>query len=303
MYKDILFFQVEDEEIGLRIDKYLEPQIEELSRTHIQKLIESKEILVNNEPTKSNYKLRKDDKIEVRIPLDKPYEITPVNLNLDIVYQDEYVCVVNKPKGLVVHPAVGNYENTLVHGLLYEIKDLSGIGGVLRPGIVHRIDKDTTGLLMVAKNDIAHESLSNQLMNKTVTRKYVALVYGVIEHDFGKINAPIKRSDTDRQKMKVLEDGKHAVTNFKVIKRFKKFTLIECILETGRTHQIRVHLSYIGHPVVGDEIYGPKKVIGDCGQFLHAKLIGFNHPKTNEYLEFDSSIPEYMVEFMKELEE
>jgi 23S rRNA pseudouridine1911/1915/1917 synthase len=302
MYKDILFFTIENEEVGLRIDKFLDETIEELSRTHIQKLIDSNNILVNNASTKNNYKLRLNDKIEVKIPLDKPYEIKPVDLNLDIVYEDEYVCVVNKPKNLVVHPAAGNYDNTLVHGLLHQIKDLSGIGGVLRPGIVHRIDKDTTGLLMVAKNDLAHESLSTQLMNKTVVRKYVALVYGVIEHEQGRINAPINRSDVDRQKMAVMENGKHAVTNFRVIKRFKKFTLIECILETGRTHQIRVHLSYIGHPVVGDELYGPRKVIGDCGQFLHAKIIGFNHPKTNEYLEFDSEIPQYMLDFMKELE-
>jgi len=204
---------------------------------------------------------------------------------------------------MVVHPGAGNYEGTLVNGLLYEVDDLSEINGVLRPGIVHRIDKDTTGLLMVAKNDKASLSLTEQLKNHSCKRKYHALVYGVINENKGRINAPIGRSKEDRKKMAVLKDGKPSVTNFTVLKRFKDFTYIECQLETGRTHQIRVHLEYIGHPLVGDTTYGRKrKIIGDQGQFLHAKVIGFTHPTTNEWMEFDSELPQYFTDFMKDLQ-
>jgi 23S rRNA pseudouridine1911/1915/1917 synthase len=224
-------------------------------------------------------------------------------MDLDIVHEDDYVIVVNKPSGMVVHPAPGSMSGTLVNGLMAQAKNLSGINGVLRPGIVHRIDKDTSGLLMVAKNDLAHESLVNQLVEKTVTRRYIALVHGVIPHDTGTIDAPIGRDPKDRKKMTVIEGGKHAVTHFKVLRRFKDFTLIECRLETGRTHQIRVHMKYIGYPLAGDPQYGPRKTIGgEHGQFLHAAILGFDHPKTGEYLEFSTPLPSYFEEALESLE-
>lgn len=283
-----------------RIDKYLTTKTD-LSRTRIQELIDSNNILVNDNPTKANYKVKENDLITVMIPEDEAYDLEPINMNLEIVYEDSDVCVVNKPQGLIVHPTLTTKEHTLVNGLMYQIKDLSGINGVNRPGIVHRIDKDTSGLLMVAKNDFAHQSLVTQLMNKTTNRLYVALVYGVIENNLGRINAPIGRDKLDRKKMAVVEDGKEAVTNFRVLERFDGYTLIECKLETGRTHQIRVHMKYIGHPLVGDPLYGPKKVIGTTGQFLHAKLIGFNHPRTNEYMEFSRDIPDNFKEILEKL--
>ncbi|MCR5462686.1 MAG: RluA family pseudouridine synthase [bacterium] len=283
-----------------RIDKYLTTKTD-LSRTRIQELIDSNNILVNDNPTKANYKVKENDLIVVIIPEEEAYDLEPINMNLEIVYEDSDVCVVNKPQGLIVHPTLTTKEPTLVNGLMYQIKDLSGINGVNRPGIVHRIDKDTSGLLMVAKNDIAHQSLVSQLMNKTTNRLYVALVYGVIENNLGRINAPIGRDKLDRKKMAVVEDGKEAITNFRVLERFDGYTLVECKLETGRTHQIRVHMKYIGHPLVGDPLYGPKKVIGTTGQFLHAKLIGFNHPRTNEYMEFTRDIPDNFKEILEKL--
>ena len=283
-----------------RIDKYLTSKTD-LSRNRIQELIEQNNILVNEKEVKANYKVKINDLISISIPEEEAYDIKPVNLNLDIVYEDSDVCVVNKPQGLIVHPTLTTKEVTLVNGLMYQIKDLSGINGVNRPGIVHRIDKDTSGLLMVAKNDFAHNSLVNQLMNKTTNRLYVALVYGNIENNLGRINAPIGRDKTDRKKMAVVEDGKPAVTNFKVLERFDGYTLVECKLETGRTHQIRVHMKYIGHPLVGDPLYGPKHVIGDSGQFLHAKLIGFNHPRTDKYLEFEVEMPDNFKEILEKL--
>ncbi|MDF0029373.1 RluA family pseudouridine synthase, partial [Staphylococcus pseudintermedius] len=213
------------------------------------------------------------------------------NLNLDIYYEDDDVAIVYKPKGMVVHPSPGHYTGTLVNGLMYQIKNLSGINGEIRPGIVHRIDKDTSGLLMVAKNDVAHRSLVEQLMAKTVKRKYIALVHGHIPHEFGTIDAPIGRNKNDRQSMAVVDDGKEAVTHFNVIETFKNYTLVECELETGRTHQIRVHMKYIGYPLVGDPKYGPKKTLEIGGQALHAGLIGFEHPKTGEYIERFAPLP------------
>lgn len=283
-----------------RIDKYLTTKTE-LSRNRIQELIDSNNILVNDKETKANYKVKINDLISIMIPEEEAYDLEPVNLNLEIVYEDSDVCVVNKPQGLIVHPTLTTKEVTLVNGLMYQIKDLSGINGVNRPGIVHRIDKDTSGLLMVAKNDMAHQSLVNQLMNKTTNRLYIALVYGNIENNLGRINAPIGRDKLDRKKMAVVEDGKQAVTNFRVLERFDGYTLVECKLETGRTHQIRVHMKYIGHPLVGDPLYGPKHVIGDSGQFLHAKLIGFNHPRTGEYLEFEVDMPDNFKEILERL--
>lgn len=292
---------IDNENAGNRIDKALANMLDK-SRMNILKMIEDGNILVNGNITKASYKVQDGDEIEVKDVEPKSLDIEAKDMNLDIVYEDEYVAVINKPKGLVVHPGAGNYDNTLVNGLLYELSDLSSINGVIRPGIVHRIDKDTTGLLMIAKNDLAAESLMEQLKNHECNRVYHALVYGVINENRGRIIAPIGRDKDDRKKMAVVTDGKNAITNFTVLKRFKDFTYIECKLETGRTHQIRVHLEYIGHPLVGDKTYGRRKVIGDQGQFLHAKTIGFKHPKTGEYMEFDSEIPAYFKEFMDNLE-
>ena len=286
---------------GKRLDKTLSDILSDKSRAYILKCIEDEKILLNDKPFKASTKAKINDEITILDIEPKALELESKDMNLDIVYEDSFVAVVNKPKGMVVHPGAGNYDNTLVNGLLHEIDDLSEINGVVRPGIVHRIDKDTTGLLMIAKNDKASLSLTEQLKNHTCKRKYHALVYGVINENRGRINAPIARSKEDRKKMAVDKDGKPAVTNFTVLKRFEKYTYIECQLETGRTHQIRVHLEYIGHPLVGDQVYGRRKVVGDQGQFLHAKVIGFNHPDTNEWMEFDSELPEYFTDFMNDL--
>lgn len=287
--------------VGYRLDKALKELIPEYSRAYISKCLEDGKILVNDKSVKQSASMKLNDKITVLDIEPKKLELEAEDLNLDIIYEDEDVAIVNKPKGMVVHPAAGNYESTLVNGLLHELDDLSEINGVIRPGIVHRIDKDTTGLLMVAKNDEASRALTEQLKNHSCKRTYHALVYGVINETKGRINAPIGRSKDDRKKMAVVKDGKEAITNFTVLKRFEKFTYIECRLETGRTHQIRVHLDYIGHPLVGDQTYGRRKVIGEQGQFLHAKTIGFTHPRTNEWVEFDSELPEYFTEFMNDL--
>jgi len=294
--------KVEAPYVGLRIDKALPTMKKEYSRSYISKCILENKITVNDKAVKLSYKLALGDVIKIEDIEIKELKLEAQDLNLDIVYEDSDVAVINKPKGMVVHPAAGNYENTLVNGLLYEMDDLSEINGVIRPGIVHRIDKDTTGLLMVAKNDLASKSLTEQLKAHKCKRCYHALVYGVITENKGRINAPIARSKEDRKKMAVDKDGKEAITNFKVLKRFKDFTYIECVLETGRTHQIRVHLEYIGHPLVGDQTYGRRHVIGDQGQFLHAKTIGFIHPRTHEWMEFDSELPAYFKEFMDNLE-
>ena len=299
---DVKYFNITIENIDQRIDKFLADNLEEFSRTQVQQLIKDKNVLVNDEIIKANYLLEEDDLIKVTIPDPVTIDVVAEDIPLDIYYEDEDVIVVNKPSGMVVHPALGNYSGTLVNALMYHCKDLSGIGGVLRAGIVHRIDKDTSGLLVSCKSDLAQKSLSLQFFNKSVTRKYYAIVYGVINHNLGRIDAPIGRDPDNRQRMAVVDGGKNAVTNFKVLQRFKDYTLLELQLETGRTHQIRAHMKYIGHPVVGDPLYGPKKVIGDNGQFLHAKTLGFNHPKTNEFLEFDSPLPDFFEEFLETLE-
>ena len=287
---------------GGRLDKVLSDSFPDLSRSYIQTLIKDGAVSVNGEKGKANYKCRLNDTIELTIPEPEPLEVVPEDMDLDIVYQDEFVIVVNKPAGMVVHPAPGSMNGTLVNGLMAQINDLSGINGVLRPGIVHRIDKDTSGLLMVAKNDLAHESLVNQLVEKTVTRRYIALVHGIIPHETGIIDAPIGRDSKDRKKMAVVEGGKHAVTHFKVLKRFKDFSLIECRLETGRTHQIRVHMKYIGYPLAGDPQYGPRKTLEtNHGQFLHAAILGFEHPSTHEYLEFSAPLPDYFEKTIEKL--
>lgn len=286
----------------VRIDKYLTDETD-FSRATIQKMISEKLVTVNGELIKANYKLKLDDIIEYSELPEEEIEILPVDIPINVIYEDEDVLVVNKDTGMVVHPAPGHYDDTLVNALLFHIKDLSLINGVRRPGIVHRIDKDTSGLLMIAKNDNAHQSLVQQLQDKTVERKYITLVHGVIPHDLGKINAPIGRDDKDRKKMAPKEGGKEAVTHFKVLERFEDFTLVECRLETGRTHQIRVHMKFAGYPVVGDPMYGRRKVIGNDGQFLHAQTLGFDHPKTGEYMEFTSELPTFFTEFLEEIKE
>jgi 23S rRNA pseudouridine1911/1915/1917 synthase len=290
-----------EEQKGDRIDKIISSLEEEWSRTQVQQWIKDGNVLVNGQKIKTNYKCSLNDHIEISIPDPELLDVIPEEMDLDIYFEDKDVLVVNKPSGMVVHPAPGHLTGTLVNGLMAHCKDLSGINGVLRPGIVHRIDKDTSGLLMVAKNDMAHEKLVNQLVEKTVTRKYRAIVHGVIPHDFGTIDAPLGRDTKDRQSMTVVDNGKHAVTHFHVIERFKDFTFVECQLETGRTHQIRVHMKYIGYPLAGDPKYGPKKTLDINGQALHAGVLGFNHPRTNEYLEFEAPLPSEFLEVLDQL--
>lgn len=295
-------FLITAEQKGQRLDKVLGALQEEWSRCQIQTFIDEGHLLVNGEKVKKTYKLKENDEIVVNPPEPEPLEILAEDLNLEIVYEDADVLVVNKPKGMVVHPAPGHTTGTLVNGLMHQVTDLSGINGVMRPGIVHRIDKDTSGLLMVAKNDLAHESLVQQLVDKSVTRRYIALVHGHIPHDKGTIDAPIGRDKKDRQKMGVVDEGKHAVTHFQVIGRFGvDYTLVQCRLETGRTHQIRVHMNYIGYPLVGDPKYGPKKTMDIGGQALHAGVLGFVHPRTNEYLEFEAPMPQEFDALLNEL--
>ncbi|MED2943121.1 RluA family pseudouridine synthase [Bacillus swezeyi] len=285
-----------------RLDKYLTVIETDWSRTQVQQWIKEERVQVNEKAVKANYKVQPGDVVKVDVPDPEPLDVEAEPMDLDIYYEDEDVLVVNKPRGMVVHPAPGHLAGTLVNGLMAHCDDLSGINGVMRPGIVHRIDKDTSGLLMVAKNDMAHESLVNQLVNKTVTRKYTALVHGIIPHDHGTIDAPIGRDKKDRQSMTVTrENGKHAVTHFEVKERFEDFTVVECQLETGRTHQIRVHMKYIGFPLAGDPKYGPKKTIDFNGQALHAGVLGFDHPRTGEYVEFKVPLPEDMKNLLDNL--
>lgn len=297
----VVSITIEQENAGERIDKALSSIQEDWSRSQIASWITDGIVKVNGESVKAKYKVKEGDVIEVDVPEAEPLEVIPEDLNLEIVYEDSDVLVVNKPKGMVVHPAPGHMTGTLVNGLMYHCKDLSGINGVLRPGIVHRIDKDTSGLLMVAKNDHAHHSLVEQLVNKTVTRKYTALVHGHIAHDKGTIDAPIARDPKDRQKQAVVDNGKHAVTHFQVTERLGNYTLVECRLETGRTHQIRVHMNYIGFPLVGDPKYGPKKTIDFGGQVLHAGVLGFIHPTSKEYLEFEVPLPDDFETLLEQL--
>ncbi|WHX42207.1 RluA family pseudouridine synthase [Mesobacillus sp. AQ2] len=294
---------ISEEQAGDRIDKVVSTLDSEWSRSQVQQWIKEGNVLVNGTQVKTNYKCSLDDKLEIVIPEPEILDVIPEEMDLEIYYEDHDVLVVNKPKGMVVHPAPGHMTGTLVNGLMAHCKDLSGINCVLRPGIVHRIDKDTSGLLMVAKNDMAHESLVNQLVAKSVTRKYKALVHGNIPHDHGTIDAPLGRDSKDRQSMTVVDNGKNAVTHFNVLERFQDFTLVECQLETGRTHQIRVHMKYIGYPLAGDPKYGPKKTLELGGQALHAGLLGFDHPRTGEYLEFEAPIPDYFTELLNQLRE
>ena len=292
-----------DEDINSRVDSYLSNELD-YSRSKIVKMISDGTIKVNGKSIKNSYLLRKDDVITIGEYIEEDMNIEPENIPLDIVYEDDDVIVVNKPNGMVVHPAVGNNHGTLVNALLYYSKNLSSLNGEFRPGIVHRIDAYTTGLLMVAKNNKAHEILAQELSKKETTRKYIALVWGVIKEDTATIDAPIGRDNTDRKKMAVTSiNSKDAITHLKVLKRFKEATLIELQLETGRTHQIRVHMNYINHPVVNDPVYGRRKIIDETGQCLHAYSLGFNHPKTKEYMEFKCELPECFKNILKMFED
>jgi 23S rRNA pseudouridine1911/1915/1917 synthase len=284
-----------------RIDKVLSDLLKEHSRSQIQQWLKEQNITVNGEVIRSNYKVKAQDEIVISIPEPVELSIQAENIPLDIVYEDDDLLVVNKPQGMVVHPSAGHMTGTLVNALLYHIKDLSSINGVIRPGIVHRIDKDTSGLLMVAKNDRAHGILADQLKNKTSLRKYVALVHGEIAHDKGEINAPIGRSKNDRKMQAVIEGGKEAVTHFEVLERFAGYTLVQLQLETGRTHQIRVHMKYIGYPVAGDPLYGPRKTLKGQGQFLHAEVLGFKHPTTGQMMIFDAPLPDIFEKTLDQL--
>lgn len=293
-------YQVKNEE--MRIDKYL-MDVTDYTRSKIQKLIKQNMVLVNNKVVKNSYQVKKNDFIKVIGDLIEETEVKSEEMTLNIVFEDDDVVVIDKPSGMVVHPALGHHSNTLVNGLMYRYSTLSHLNGSMRPGIVHRLDKDTSGLLLVAKNDESHLALSKQLEERKVSRTYTALVHGLIQHDTGTIDAPIGRDPQDRKKYTVTDvNAKHAITHFRVLHRYKNATLIECKLETGRTHQIRVHMQYIGHPIVNDAVYGKKKTINQYGQMLHASKIGFAHPKTGEYMEFKSELPLEFKQLLKMFE-
>lgn len=287
-------------EAGNRLDKAL-ADLTDLSRSQANDAIKNGRILVNGQAKKAKYTVQVDDLISYELPEEEVLEYQAENIPLDIVYQDDDVAVVNKPQGMVVHPSAGHSLGTLVNALMYHIKDLSSINGVVRPGIVHRIDKDTSGLLMIAKNDKAHNALAAELKDKKSLRKYLAIVHGNLPNDRGVIEAPIGRSDKDRKKQAVTAKGKPALTRFQVLERFGDYTLVELTLETGRTHQIRVHMAYIGHPVAGDPLYGPRKTLKGHGQFLHAQTLGFTHPKTGETMTFSAPVPAIFQETLEQL--
>lgn len=295
---------VEPNDVNKRIDVYLNDELDNISRSGLQKLIENGDIKVNDKLVSKNYKLRLNDVIEIVIPEAEELDIEAEDIPLDILYEDNDLIVLNKPQNMVVHPAPGHYTGTLVNGLMYHCgEQLSGINGVMRPGIVHRIDKDTSGVLVIAKSDLAHRGLSAQLAEHTMKRIYNAIVYNGFDSDEGIVDKPIARSVNDRKKMAIAQrGGRNAVTHYRVLERMGKYTLLELQLETGRTHQIRVHMSHIGHPLLGDEVYGPKKQPFNLqGQVLHAKVLGFIHPRTNEYMEFETELPEYFKKLIERL--
>lgn len=297
-------FTISYEQAEMRIDKFLSEALPDFSRSFIQKMIKEEQVTVNGKPIKANYKLNVDDIVVLKEPALKEPDILEENIPLDVLYEDEDLLIVNKPKGMVVHPAAGHYTGTLVNALMYHCKgELSGINGVMRPGIVHRIDMDTTGSLLVCKNDFTHNHIAVQLKEHSITRIYHAIVHGVLKEDEGTIDAPIGRHPIERKKMSINEkNGKEAVTHYRVLQRFKNFTYIECQLETGRTHQIRVHMASIRHPLLGDALYGPSKCPYKLqGQTLHAKTIGIVHPRTGEYLEVEAPLPTYFEELLKKL--
>ena len=292
---------VEEKDKGFRIDKFLSENLTEYSRSFIADLISEGNVTVNSKAVSKSYKVNIGDKVEAEISEPRELQVEAEDIPLDILYEDEHLIVVNKAKGMVVHPAAGNYTGTLVNALMYHCKgNLSGINGVMRPGIVHRIDKNTSGILVIAKSDIAHNSLSEQIKEHRVKREYHAIVYGHLKDSSGVVNAPIGRHQIDRKKMCVTDkNSKSAVTHYEVIEEFKDFSYIRCVLETGRTHQIRVHMAYLGHPLAGDDVYGPKKVITELsGQCLHAKKLGFIHPVSGKYMEFESELPDTFKKFL-----
>ncbi|KAJ53407.1 23S rRNA pseudouridine1911/1915/1917 synthase [Clostridium tetanomorphum] len=296
-------FLISKEFEGVRLDIFLTENLEGKSRSYVQGIIGKEEVKVNGKVKKSNYKLRARDIVHINIPETVPLNVIPEDIPLDILYEDKDIIVVNKPQGMVVHPAPGNLNGTLVNALLNHCKDLSGINGVTRPGIVHRIDKDTSGVLVVAKNDLAHNKLAEQLKDHSMTRVYVALLEGILKKDSGTVDAQLGRHPVERIKIAVVKQGRRAVTHYKVLNRYPCNTLIECSLETGRTHQIRVHMAYIGHPLVGDPVYGYKKQKFNLeGQMLHAKKLGFIHPSTGKYMEFDTKLPDYFKKILEILE-
>ncbi|NCB91477.1 MAG: RluA family pseudouridine synthase [Clostridia bacterium] len=299
-----LNFKVTDEEQGIRIDRYLAERMKEQSRSYLQKLIKENGVTVNGETVKSNYKVQKDDCVMIDIPVLEEPDIIPEDIPLDILFEDDDVLVINKPKNTVVHPSAGHYSHTIVNAVMFHCKgNLSGINGVMRPGIVHRIDMDTTGAIVICKNDLAHQSLAEQLKEHSITRKYRAIVCGNIKEDEGTISGAIGRHPVDRKKMAINErTGKAAVTHYRVLERFGNYTYVECQLETGRTHQIRVHMASKGHPLLGDTIYGPSKCQFNLqGQCLHAMVLGFIHPKSNEYVEFEAPLPDYFTHLLQNL--
>lgn len=300
-----LCFEITEEQEDERIDRFL-AQLQSLSRSYIQKMMKEETVKVNGVPVKGSYRVKTDDLVEFMLPEAVEPDIAPEDIPLDILYEDRDVIVVNKPKGMVVHPAAGHYSGTLVNALLYHCgAELSGINGVLRPGIVHRIDRDTTGSVIACKNDAAHSSIAAQLKEHSVNRKYHAICHGVLKADEGTIDRPVGRHPVDRKKMAVNEkNGKQAVTHYRVLKRFKEYTYVECALETGRTHQIRVHMSSIGHPLLGDEVYSARKCPFHLqGQTLHAKILGFRHPASGEYIETDAPLPQYFRHLLEVLKE
>lgn len=302
---EIVEFLIDGVYLGERLDKVISAKVKNFTRSYVQKLIENKCVMVNDEIVDDkNFKAKEHQTVKISVPEPQTLDLTPENVSLEIVYEDDDLLVVNKPKGMVVHPAPGNYSGTLVNALMYHCgESLSSINGTIRPGIVHRIDKDTSGLLIVAKNDFSHKNLAEQIKKHSFSREYEAVVYGNLKNDTGAIDAPIGRHKIDRKKMTVTnENSRNAVTHYIVLKRYKNFTHVRLKLETGRTHQIRVHMAYLGHPVAGDVIYGPKRIIKELnGQCLHAKHIGFIHPKTLKYIEFESDLPDYFKKFLKTL--
>lgn len=284
-----------------RLDKYVTEKIKDLSRTRVKELIESQHVLVNNKPVKASYPVKENDQIQVEVPPVQPLAVKPEKIPLDIIYEDKDVIVVNKPQGMVVHPAAGHPDHTLVNALLYHTRNLAASPEGFRPGIVHRIDKDTSGLLMIAKTQLARRSLEKQLAQKSNKRVYLAIVHGNFKEKRGVIDAPIGRDPHNRKKMGIVRSGKAAVTHFQVLRQFSNYSLITCRLETGRTHQIRVHMAYIGHPVAGDPLYGPRKTLKGHGQFLHAAVLGFKHPRTGKWLEFKVDPPEIFQKQLKKL--
>ncbi len=297
-------FIIEPEDSGERIDTFLGKAIDNVSRSYIQKLIKEGHVKINGQTLKKkNIRLEEEMEVAIEVPEPEILKVEAEDIPVEIVYEDACLMIVNKPQGMVVHPAPGNYSGTLVNALMFHAENLSSINGVIRPGIVHRIDKDTSGVLMIAKDNQAHNSLAGQLKEKTTKRVYVAVVLGKMGSEAGTISAPIARHPKDRLRMAVVPGGRDAVTHYKVIKAFKNFTLVELRLETGRTHQIRVHMTHIGHPLLGDPVYGKKQSkIKHSGQLLHAKMLGFDHPRTGEYMEFDSELPEYFKNIIKKIE-